>query len=55
MLRILRRLAATLAAREDRDDRLAKPRTGLFVQMIEADLANLDSVARAFTGRDSCG
>jgi hypothetical protein len=49
MIKIVRKLANTLATREDRDNR--RNRNGLFVSAIETERANLENIGRAWCSR----
>jgi hypothetical protein len=51
MLNVIRRAAKVAARPDPRDDRRADNRHGPLVRMLHCDLANLDNLTRALSGR----
>ena len=51
MFTLLRRFTSLLVPRDDRDDRRVNSMHGPLVNFLEADLASLDAVTHALSGR----
>ena len=55
MLNVIRRTGKPASRRDPRDDRRADSRHGPLVRMLQCDLANLDHLTRALSGRKPNG
>jgi hypothetical protein len=55
MLNLTRQTAKATGRRDPRDERRADTRHGPLVRMLQCDLANLDNLTRALSGRKGNG